>query len=214
MNQETTPFEKKIQNISICVKKGNVAQENVDCIVVPEFNGCASYGGVGYAIEAAGMAAGLQAYDKAAHERKLNDGEVMLTDSGKEGTKLAHVATVSADKDNQANAVCTAIFNTLISANDQGLKSVAIPELGTGIVGSLTPEQSAKAVFHAIYMFSKTHSQSGIEKVSFVVYRGSTDPAEQVLKDETYKDFSTDEKGKKEFSTAQFVAGMQQYLDR
>ena len=181
--QRPGTFEKKIQDITICVKNGDISQENVDCIVVPEFNNCASYGGVGYSIQAAGMTAGLKAYDQIAQEKGLGYGGSIITESGKEGVKLAHVVTAGADKDNQGNAVCTAIFNTLVSADDQGIKSVAIPELGTGIIGSLTQEQSAKAVFHAVYMFTKAHSKPGIEKVSFVVYKGSTDPAKRVLED-------------------------------
>ena len=81
-------FESKIQNINVVVKRGNIAAEDVDCIVVPEFDDCSSRGGVGYAIEDAGMSAGLDAYDEIAKGKTLKYGDAVITESGKAGTKI------------------------------------------------------------------------------------------------------------------------------
>lgn len=62
-------IENKISTVKVVVKNGNIATENVELIVVPEFNGCASYGGVGRAICAAGMRQGMDDYDKKASQR-------------------------------------------------------------------------------------------------------------------------------------------------
>lgn len=176
----------KIGNIDIVVKNGNIAEENADLIVVPEFNSSASGGGVGYAIINAGMQAGLDMYHKAAQKKPFNCGDVMITTSGKKGVKLAHVATVSAGAQEQPVAVVKAVFNTLKSANDKKLQHVAIPELGTGIIGNLTQEQSARLIFNAVYEFAKVNPDSNVNKVSLIIYRASLDPAIQVLANKTY----------------------------
>ena len=177
----------KIGNIDIVVKNGNIAEENADLIVVPEFNSSASGGGVGYAIINAGMQAGLDFYNKAAQKKPFKCGDVMITTSGKRGVKLAHVATVSANAQEQPVAVVKAVFNTLKSANDKKLQHVAIPELGTGIIGNLTQEQSARLIFNAVYEFAKVNPDSNVNKVSLIIYgRASLDPAIQVLANKTY----------------------------
>ncbi len=176
----------KIENIDIVVKEGDIAGEQADLIVVPEFNGCASGGGVGYAIIKAGMQAGLDIYNKAAQEKPFNCGDVMITKSGKPGVALAHVATVSAGVQEQPVAVVKAVFNTLKSANAKKLQHIAIPELGTGIIGNLTQEQSAQLIFNAVYEFAKANPDSNVKKVSLIIYRASLDPAIKVLANKTY----------------------------
>lgn len=201
-------FEQKIQNINVTVKKGNIATENVDCIVVPEFDNCASRGGVGYAIEAEGMSAGLDAYDKATKEKTMLYGDALITESGKNGVKLAHVVTAGADKKDQLGAVQMAVFHTLLSADEQGLKSIAVPELGTGIIGSLTQEQAAQAIFNAVHVFSKGRPNASVKEVSMVVHRGSIEPATKVLTEKSYINFNGDKVGEKEFNAAEWLEQM------
>lgn len=196
-----------INNIKVNVKIGNVATENVDCIVVPEFNSCASYGGVGAAIASFGMEAGLEAYDKVATNKPFNYGDVLITESGKSGVKLAHVATAGARDDEQFGTVLKAMFQVLVSANSLGLKTIAVPEIGTGIIGTLTPEQSAKAIFSAVAKFTVVFPEARVEELTLVVYRGSTAPAEKVLSDRSYIDVKN-ECGKKEFNLAEWLHGM------
>ena len=207
-------FEQKIQDITVVVKRGNIANEDVDCIVVPEFNNCASYGGVGGAINAAGMSAGMDIYDKEAQRKKLNLGEAMITESGKDGVKLAHIVTSGARQNEQLGVVNNAVFNTLMSVNGKGVRSIALPEVGTGIIGSLTQEQSAKAMFNAVYKFAQSNPDSDIKEISLVVYRGSTEPAEKILQDKSYINFSDKEKGEKEFDIGAFAAEMDTGLNK
>jgi O-acetyl-ADP-ribose deacetylase (regulator of RNase III) len=177
---------KKINNIKIDVKNGNLAREKAEFYVVPQFNSCASYGGVGGAIEEAGMVVGLDIYDKVASDKPFNYGDVLITKSGKPGIMLAHVATVGAKPDEQFGVVLRAMFKVLVSANSLGLKSIAVPEIGTGIFGSLTSEQSAKAIFGAIAKFTTIYPEASIEEVTLVIYRGSTSFAEKVLSERSY----------------------------
>jgi O-acetyl-ADP-ribose deacetylase (regulator of RNase III) len=202
---------KQINNIKIDVKNGNVATENVECIVVPEFNSCASYGGVGYAIKVAGMGAGLETYDKVASDKPFNYGDVLITESGKSGIKLAHVATAGANADEQFAVVVKAMFQVLLSANSLGLRTIAVPEIGTGIIGTLTPEQSAKAIFGAVAKFTERFPENLIQEVTLVIYRDSTAPAEKVLSEQSYieKDGCIkDMRGEKEFNIAEWLQGM------
>ncbi len=208
MSENVTDFEQKINNINVCLKTGNVAAEDADCIVVPEFRDGASGGGVGYAIETAGMGAGLEAYEKVAQEGFLKDGDAIITESGKPDVKLAHVVTVSAREDSQFEVVNRSVLKTLETANEVGIKRIALPEIGTGIIGSLTQEQSAKAIFNAVYEFSKNNPSSSVEEVSFVVYRSSTEPAKRVLTDKSYIGIMTAEKGNKSLDLEEFVEGL------
>lgn len=200
-------MEAKIKNITVTVKNGNLAIEPADCIVVPEFDSCASYGGVGAAIEYAGMSAGLEAYDKAVRNKPLAYGDVLITESGKAGVKLAHAATAGADADIQFEVVFKAVFQILAEASKLGLKSVALPEIGTGIIGNLTQSQSARALACAVAKFADLYPTATVEHVILVIYRGATAPAEKVLSEGSYAEFRN-EAGQKKFSMAEWLQGM------
>lgn len=197
----------KINNIEVIVKNGNIATEPVELIVVPEFCECASYGGVGGALAYFGMERGLEAYDGAVEKKGLSYGDALITESGKEGVKLAHVVTVGADENIQFQVVFKAVFKALAEAEKQGIKSIAFPEIGSGIIGNLTQEQSAKAIFCAVYEFGCMHNVPSVKTVELVVYRGVTDYAEKVLSEKSYTEFRN-EKGNKDFNMAEWLCGM------
>jgi len=203
-----------INGININIKNGDLTAETADCLVVPEFNSCSSRGGVGAAIEDAGMAEGLDAYDAIVKKQPREFGDAILTPSGRAGVQLAHVVTAGADDNNQFRVVNTAMYKALVAANAHGLKTIALPELGTGIIGSLTQEQSAKAIFNAVYRFSQECPSSSINGVSFVVFRGSTEPAQKVLDSKSYVDSTAPQKGKKPFSLSAFARGLQHMINR
>lgn len=200
----------KIGKISILVKNGNLATEDVACIVVPEFKDCASYGGVGAAIYACGMSKGLDTYDKAVQQKPLNYGDVLITDSGKDNIKLAHVATAGATKDKQFEAVFKAVVRVLMEADKLNLPTIAVPEIGTGIIGSLTQEQSAKAIFAAVYQFGKLYPNAKVKEVRLVIYRSSILPAEKILSEQSFE--YQNEVGEKEFNFAEWAIEMQSML--
>lgn len=198
----------KIEYIDVIVKNGDITAEKADCIVVPQFKGGASYGGVGYAINAAGMGKGLQTYGKKAYEKPFEFGDSIITSSGKTGVKLAHVVTAGAEAEAQPLAIIKSVFSTLVSANQQKIKYIAIPELGTGIIGHLTQEQSAQTVFNAVYEFAKATPVSSIKQVSFVIYKDSVEPALKVLKDKTYTKLPSNMTGGKRFNEIAWLYGM------
>lgn len=193
----------QISTVKVVVKNGNIATEDVELIVVPEFNSCASYGGVGRAICAAGMRQGMDDYDKKASQREYPLESVVLTESGIEGILLAHVTTVEAKRDDQFMVIFKTISKLMRKCDESGIKSIAIPELGTGVIGSLTQEQAAKAIFGAIYAYTLEH-KTKVEEVRLVVYGGSIERAGWVLKLEHYKDCRS-EPGMKKFDMYAFL---------
>ena len=195
-----------IGNIEVIIKNGNVALENADCIVVPEFNDCASYGGVGAAISDCGMRHGLNIYHESVQQNPLTSGQIMITESGLKNIKLAHLATVSAEKAEQFRVVFEAVVRLLAEAEKQGIKTIAMPELGTGIIGYLTQEQSARTIFAAVNQFSLHYPNTAINTVKLVIFRSSTAPAEKVLSSRSF-DFE-DEIGAKEFNIVEWLEGM------
>ena len=195
-----------IGNIEVIIKNGNVALENADCIVVPEFNDCASYGGVGAAISDCGMRHGLNIYHEAVQQNPLTSGQIMITESGLKNIKLAHLATVSAEKAEQFRVVFEAVVRLLAEAEKQGIKTIAMPELGTGIIGYLTQEQSARAIFAAVNEYVLHNSKTNIERLTLVIFRNSTTPAENVLARGKF-DYQ-EEIGAKEFSVTKWFEGM------
>ena len=197
----------KISNIEIIVVNGNLAENDAQCLVVPEFTSCASSGGVGAAIYRSGMEQGMNEYDDHAQNSPLKYGEVLLTRSGRTDTLLSHVATAGAPADEQFEVVFKAMLNTLLQAHELGVRTIAVPELCTGIIGNLTQAQSARAIFCAVQKFTEMEPQNDILSVSLVIFRNSTEPAKQVLSDGSYKTFSN-ERGQKPFDMAAWLIGM------
>ena len=187
-----------IGSINVIVKNGNIAEEKVDCIVIPEFTDWASYGGVGAAISACGMEKGLALYDTAVQQKPLALGHVMITESGLKNIKLAHVSTVNSQKETQFKVIFDAVLMVLLEAEKQGMKTIAIPELGTGVIGFLTQEQSARAIFCAVNQFSTRYLNSKIEEIRLVIFRNSTVPAETVLSKQSFE--FENEIGEKQFN--------------
>lgn len=177
---------KKIAEIDVEVKTGDIVKEEVDCIVVPEFINKASYGGVGAAICRADMYNGIKEFDNLAKSKELKYGDAVLTQSGKNNTYLSNVVTIGVDASHQFMTVFSAIMHTLTQAEKLGLKSVVIPELGTGKDGTLTSSQSAKAILGAIYQFSRMRQTKSVNKVIIVNYHGSIEKAQKVLEEESY----------------------------
>ena len=194
-----------IENIKINVKVGNLAAEMADCLVVPQFSSCASYGGVGRAIALAGMEEGLDIYDQKVKTQPLPFDRIIITDSGKAGVKLAHAATVGAKEDQQFRVVQNAMLRILLQAKRHGIRTIAVPEIGTGIIGCLTPEQSAKAIFSAVHICATMAPEHEVEEVTLVIYGGSTASAEKVLTEKSYINVDKDEVGQKEFDLVKFV---------
>lgn len=208
-------MEKKVGRIdlggiTVKVVEGDVTCQRANCIVVPEFCNCASLGGVGGACASRGLSQGMKAYDKRANTKPFAFGDVLLTDGGRNNILLGHVVTVDAPEDKQFEVVYKAMFEILGECNQKPVfpcRRIAVPELGTGIIGSLTQEQSARAIIGAVDAFSRFCGATSIEEVVLCVYNASTAPAEKVLEEGSYRDFKP-EAGQKPFDPEAWLQAM------
>ena len=181
----------RLGGINVKIVEDDVTCELADCIVVPEFNNCASYGGVGGACVRRGLRKGMEVYDKRAQQKPFAFGDAFLTESGRDNLFLGHVVTVGAPAEEQFEAVFKSVYNIIGDCNQRPyatIRRIAIPELGTGIIGNLTQEQSARAIIGAVDAFSRVCGATIVDEVVLCVYKASTASAEKVLADGSFRD--------------------------
>ncbi len=204
----------KIQNNEITVALGDMTKRAADAYVVPQFTSAASYGGVGGAVARSGGREGLDSFQEfidAQGEQKF--GTVLLTDSGGGAAKkLLHVVSVGSDRADEFNTIQTAFYNALKVAEQNGLKEIAAPAMGTGIIGQLTSRQSAKAMMSALNQYAEEGGQP--IKVSFVIYgdQAAYQDFADTLKDKSYSTAQKEE-GQKKFDAGKWVVGMARDAD-
>lgn len=197
---------KQIKTIQAQVINGNIAAMDIDAVMVPQFIDCASFGGVGGALARSGAYAGMDEYNEYAQSNKLSYGDVCMTPSGGGSAKyLLHLTTVGCMADSSFACTVKAVCKALVFADETGLKTIAVPAVGSGIIGTLTLEQSAKAIFKAVALFAE-HAKS-VQSVTMVVYGTSAAPAQKVLDTESFMT-ADDEVGQKEFNFAEWLKGI------
>ncbi len=190
---------------------GDLTRAKVDALVAPEFAGGASFGGVGGAIARSGASAGLEKYDEIVNKKgEQKFGTVILTDSGGPGAPyLLHSVTVASGREKEFSTIQTAFYRALHTAQTAGLKSIASPALGTGIIGDLTDEQSAQAMMSAI----QRYRQDGGRPISveFYIYGDPRAFAafQNVLSSQSYAASNPKQSGGREFDPFRWTAEMQ-----
>ena len=201
-----------MKKIKIVIKQGNIAQEDVDCIVVPQPSNCASYDGIAGLIKDAGMELGLKTYDEIARKTPLDYGEEwVVQSSGKEGIILSNVSLIGVHTNKLFYAVAKGTLQSLTSADALGAKTVAIPELGFSDIGKFTPEQSAQVVLYGIDLFDTICVEKTLQEVRLIT-SGSTSPAEKVLREKSYQDLCP-KKGQKKFDLYIWLNEIKKYRD-
>lgn len=198
---------KQIKNIQAQVVCDNIAAMNVDAVMVPQFINGASFGGgcVGGTLARSGAYAGMKEYAAYAEKNKLSYGDAYMTATGGGSAKyLLHLATVGCEADSSFACTITAVCKALFLTDEIGLKTVAIPAVGSGIIGTLTLEQFAKAIFKAVTHFAER--AKSVQTVTMVVYGTSAAPAQEVLESESYLT-ADDQPGQKEFNMAEWLEG-------
>lgn len=197
----------KKTNFTAKVIAGNIATMAVDAVIIPEFDSCASYGGVGGAIARSGAKLGLDEYNQKAQNSPLAYGDAVITPSyGGKSKYLIHVATVGSSKGEAFMITYKAVYRALQLAKEVHVKTIAIPAIGNGIIGSLTLEQSAKAIFKAVADFSEQSPH--IMEIVMVIYGSPEDarPAQAVLDNQSYLS-TVNEVGQKQFNPAEWMEG-------
>jgi O-acetyl-ADP-ribose deacetylase (regulator of RNase III) len=211
-----------IGSVVINLGLGDMTEAKAGAYIVPQFDSCASEGGVGAAICRAGGQLGvIDEYEGILRKvgGTLEFGLAFVTPShGGNADRLIHVVSVGSGREREYNVVHEAIYNALMAAKDAGIKSVICPLLGTGIIGALTDEQSAKAMFSAIRRFDRESPASGIE-MTFVAYANPANKnhptfrtLQTVLTDQGYEGASP-VVGVREFDALRFQRELQRDLD-
>lgn len=199
-----------INGVNSSVQLGDITEANVDAVIVPQFTSGASYGGVGGAVMRSGAESGMRAYDDYISEQgEQAFGTVLLTPSGSpKAPYLLHVVSVGSGAEDEFNTIKTATYNALSVAGDNGIKSIALPALGTGIIGRLTNTQSAEAMMSAV---AEYHAAGGHPvETNFVIYgdHNAYQAFVEVLKGESYKSSNESQTGQREIDPARWVTGM------
>lgn len=161
----TIPFNK------ISVIKGDITKENTDAIVNAANSGLMGGGGVDGAIHSAG---GRQILEECiAIVRKigrLNTGEAVITTGGKLKAKYV-IHTVGpvwhGGHNNEETLLSNAYRNSLKLASDNNIKTIAFPNISTGIYG-YPKELAAKTAFNTVGECLEIYKE--IEQVKFVCF--------------------------------------------
>ena len=193
-----------IGTIKTKVVAGDITSFSADAYVIPQFQNACSYGGVGGAVARSGGIRSLDLFQKFIDDNgRQNFGLVLLTAAGGGNAKFhLHVVSVGSSREDEFNTIQTAFFNVLSIAEKNGVKTIIAPAMGTGIIGKLTSEQSAKAMMSAIFDFASQGKGDGME-ITFVIYaQDESHPAckafSDVLNGKLYQS-TQNESGEKEF---------------
>jgi len=209
---------KYIGSVAVNVGLGDMTEAKTDAYIVPQFDDCPSEGGVGGAVCRAGAQLGVvDEYEGIIRKAggRVEFGKAFVTPAhGGKTDKLIHVVSVGSDREREYNVVHESIYNGLVAAKAAGIKTIVAPVLGTGIIGQLTDEQSAKAMLSAVRRFDRGNPDAGM-KVTFVAYgnpQNTNHPTfrtlQSVLALGTYEDASP-VVGTREFDPERWRAGME-----
>jgi len=149
-------FAGQIRNTGITIALGDMTKVRAGAYIVPHFDKAASYGGVGGAVARAGAINGIEEFEQFVSKKgQQKFGTILLTKShGGNSENLLHAVSVGSGRTEEFKTVQASIYNALRTAEQNNIKSVAAPALGTGIIGHLTDEQSAKAILSAVEQFA------------------------------------------------------------
>jgi O-acetyl-ADP-ribose deacetylase (regulator of RNase III) len=217
-----TEKSKDIGSVVVHLGLGDMTEATVDAYIVPQFQEGPSEGGVGGAICRAGGQLGvIDEYEGIVQKAggSVEFGKAFVTSShGGNSRQLIHVASVGSGIEREYNVVNSSIYNALVGAKAANINSIVSPVLGTGIIGALTDDQSARAMLSAVRRFDAENPGSGIQ-ITFVAYgnpQNKNHPTFQALKrvlaEEEYVG-ATPVVGQREFDPERWVTGMNRDLD-
>ncbi len=195
----------KIGNTNVTIAHGNMTDICADAYLVPQFNNSASFGGVGGSVARSGAEKGIEAYNNIVKKLGTQEfGTIHITEShGGKSSRLIHAVTVGSGKENEFEIVEKAVYNALKKAQEHGIKSVVMPEIGTGIIGNLTDAQSANAMMRGIRKFS---AEGGKMDICIDIFRNQQGFSEfsKILNNATY-DVPISKTGGRKFDIGRFI---------
>ncbi|GAI06188.1 unnamed protein product [marine sediment metagenome] len=162
--------------IKIEVCKGDITQLELDALVNAANNRLWMGGGVAGALKRVG---GKEIEAEAVRKGPITIGEAVVTGAGRlKASYIIHAAVMGQDLKTDAEKVRQATRNSLLRADELGIKSVAFPALGTG-VGGFPLNECAGIMISEVRQHSAM--KMGLEKVVFALY---DEPAYQAFRQE------------------------------
>ncbi len=162
--------------IRIEIRKGDITRLTSDAIVNAANNRMLMGGGVAGAIKRAG---GKIIEDEAVKKAPIPIGEALVTRAGNLNAKyVIHAAVMGMDFRTDGEIIQKATRNSLIRADELGIKNIVFPALGTG-VGGFPMDECARIMLKEVKDYNA--EKTGLEKVIFVLY---DEEAYKTFKDE------------------------------
>ncbi len=150
--------------ITIEILEGDITKVSTDAMVNAANNHLWMGAGVAGAIKKAG---GKEIEEEAVSKGPISVGEVVATGAGKLNTKyIVHAAVMGQDFRTDAETIRRATKNSLLKADELGLKSIAFPALGTG-VGGFSLAECAQIMIGVVREYT---GKTTLEKIIFVLY--------------------------------------------
>ena len=162
--------------VRIEVYQGDITQLELDALVNAANNRLWMGGGVAGALKRAG---GKEIEAEAVRKGPIPVGEAVVTGAGRlKARYIIHAAVMGQDLKTDAAKVRQATKNSLLGADETGIKSLAFPALGTG-VGGFPLDECARIMISEVrqHLAQKT----ALERVVFALYN---EPAYQAFKQE------------------------------
>ncbi|HEV2349372.1 MAG TPA: macro domain-containing protein [Terriglobia bacterium] len=149
----------------IHITEGDITEMAVDAIVNAANSDLILGGGVAGAIRRKG---GVRVSDACEQIGKIPVGEAAITVGGNlKATYVIHAASMILGWSTSAEALRACTRNTLLRAQEKGLKSIAFPAVGTGIAG-FPVDQCARIMLGEVLAFVK--SSTSLEHIHFVLF--------------------------------------------
>ena len=151
--------------IKIEVYLGDITRLEPDALVNAANNQLWMGGGVAGALKRAG---GKEIETEALSKGPIPVGEAVATGAGKLNARyVIHAAVMGQDLQTNTEKIRQATRNSLLRADELGIKSIAFPALGTG-VGGFPLEECARIMVREVLEHST--GKTSLEKVVFALY--------------------------------------------
>jgi O-acetyl-ADP-ribose deacetylase (regulator of RNase III) len=151
--------------IEIDVQQGDITRVRADALVNAANNHLWMGGGVAGALRRAG---GPEVEAEALAKSPIAVGEAAVTTAGRLPARyVIHAAVMGQDLRTDADKIRQATKNSLLRADELGIKTVAFPALGTG-VGGFPLDECARIMIGEVIRYSG--GETALETVTFVLF--------------------------------------------
>ncbi len=168
--------------MNIVIRKGDLTTFKVDAIVNPANEGLIQGSGVDAVIH---RKAGCQLAIELRNFGGCKTGSTVVTNGyGLPAKYVVHTPTPHREMDNSFELLAMCFANSLYTANQKSLKTIAFPALGAGFGGGFSDNEVARIALKSIFDFNFNYPNKTIETVYLVPFSFS---AEEVFKKEFEK---------------------------